>query len=305
MSVVMFLVASASAAVVDQHIQLTRPPRPANPIDAKPAKELFGAKAEPSAGTARAIGAYANGCLAGAAALPVTGPEWQVMRLSRNRNWGHPALVRFIERYAGHAKAAGWPGLLVGDMSQPRGGPMLNGHSSHQVGLDVDVWLTPMPDHELSAEEREKMAAPSYVASNGKEVDASIWTPAHLAMIRAAAIDPAVDRIFVNAAIKKQLCQDAGSNRAWLHKVRAWYKHNDHEHIRLRCPPRAYECKGQPPVPAGEGCGNELDYWFTAPVLHPKPSTGPGRELTLASLPAACRKVLDAPAASSAEATGH
>jgi murein endopeptidase len=33
-------------------------------------------------------------------------------------------------------------GLLIGDMSQPRDGPMLYGHSSHQIGLDVDI--TPM-----------------------------------------------------------------------------------------------------------------------------------------------------------------
>ena len=284
-------------AAVSHSIQLTRPHHPANPQDAKPAKLLFGAKVAPTAAPGRAIGGYANGCLAGGVALPVSSSDWQVMRLSRNRNWGHPVLVRFLQRYAARARSAGWPGLLIGDMAQPRGGPMLNGHASHQIGLDVDVWLTPMPDRLLTREERETIEATNYVASNGKQVDASVWTRAHLAMIRAAAVDPDVDRIFVNAAIKKELCQEAGSDRGWLHKVRAWYKHNDHEHIRLRCPPGAVECRGQAPVPAEEGCGKELDWWFSEPVLHPKPSTGPGRELTLASLPSACRAVLDAPAA--------
>ena len=80
-----------------------------------------------------------------------TAPTWQVMRLSRNRNWGHPKLVAFLERLAEKAKKVGWNGLLVGDMSQPRGGPMLTGHASHQVGLDADIWLTPMPDRDADA----------------------------------------------------------------------------------------------------------------------------------------------------------
>lgn len=293
------------AAAVSNSITLTRPHRPANPADAKPAKLLFGAKVSPSSGAARSIGGYANGCLAGGVALPTNGSDWQVMRLSRNRNWGHPVLIRFLRRYAARARDAGWPGLLVGDMAQPRGGPMLNGHASHQIGLDVDIWLTPMPDRQLTKEERETMVATNYVAPNGKEVDASVWTRAHLAMIRAAAIDPDVDRIFVNAAIKKELCHEAGLDRAWLHKVRPWYKHNDHEHIRLHCPPGAVECKGQPPVPPEEGCGKELDWWFSDSVLHPQPSGGPGRELTLASLPGACRAVLDAPAASDTAMSAH
>ena len=95
---------------------------------------------------ARTIGFYSRGCLAGGRPLPVNGPAWQVMRLSRNRNWGHPALIAFLERFRAQG-ADGQPlaGILVGDMSQPRGGPMLTGHASHQIGLDVDVWLTPMP----------------------------------------------------------------------------------------------------------------------------------------------------------------
>jgi len=283
-------------AAVSNRIPLPLPrPRP-TPELAIPAKELFGHKTWPSHGPGRIFGGYTSGCLAGGVALPINGPSWQVMRLSRNRNWGHPVLIRFLERYAERARAAGWPGLLVGDLAQPRGGPMINGHASHQVGLDVDVWLTPMPDHELTREERETISATNLVAPDGKTVDPAVWTPAHRAMIRAAALDPDVARIFVNAAIKKQLCQEAGSDRGWLHKVRPWHKHNDHEHIRLNCPPGSPECKGQPPVGAEEGCGKDLDWWFTDEVLHPKPPTGPpGRETMLAELPPACRQVLSAP----------
>jgi penicillin-insensitive murein DD-endopeptidase len=272
------------------------PPLP-NPNDPKiPARELFARKLEPAHLPPRVIGGYADGCLAGAQALPTTGPTWQVMRLSRNRNWGHPALIRFLERYATRAApAAHWPGLLIGDLSQPRGGPALSGHASHQIGLDVDVWLTPMPNEQLSPQQRELFFAKNFVAEDGKQVNRNVWTPGQTAIIREAARDPAVERIFVNAAIKKELCQEAGSDRSWLHKVRPWYKHQDHLHIRLRCPPGNPECKPQPEPPGEEGCGKELDFWFTDSVLHPKPPSGPVRQLTMANLPAACRTVLNAP----------
>src|SRR5512135_1206735 len=132
-----------------------------------PAMQLFGGKQLPSLGKAMAIGYYPRGCLAGGVELPINGPTWQVMRLSRNRNWGHPSLIRVLESLANKARAqAGWPGLLVGDMSQPRGGPMLTGHASHQVGLDADIWLTPMPDRELTRTEREEMSATNVVAAD-------------------------------------------------------------------------------------------------------------------------------------------
>jgi penicillin-insensitive murein endopeptidase len=260
-----------------------------------PAKELFGRKLTPLPGPELPIGSYADGCLAGAVTLPITGPTWQVMRLSRDRNWGTPRLVDFIERLGGNAKKSGWNGLLIGDMSQPRGGPMISGHASHQIGLDVDIWFTPMPDHVLSREEREFDGAASMVAPDLTDVDAKVWTPAHMAVVRAAAEDPMVTRIFVNAAIKKKMCSEAGPDRAWLAKVRPWWGHAEHFHVRISCPPGDRECKAQPPVPAGDGCGHALDFWFKESTLHPVPSKVPAKPLTLAGLPAACRKIVMAP----------
>src|SRR5690242_13576495 len=138
-------------------------------------------------------------------APPNSGQTWQAMRLSRNRNWGHPNLVATLERLANQGPKTGWRGLLVGDMSQPRGGPMRTGHASHQVGLDADIWLTPMPARELTRLEREEMSATMVVAEDRKDVDPNVWTPAHAAVIKAAAQDPQVVRIFVNPAIKKAL----------------------------------------------------------------------------------------------------
>lgn len=271
----------------------------ANPDDPKtPAKELFGRKRNPVPMQARSIGFYARGCLAGAVALPVDGKTWQVMRLSRHRMFGHPNLIAFLERLSEKAPKVGWNGLLVGDMSQARGGPMITGHTSHQVGLDVDLWLTPMPGRELSREEREEMSATMAVAADRKDIDPKVWTPAHTAIIKAAAEDPMVARIFVNAAIKKALCRDAGTSRGWLHKVRPWWGHDYHFHVRIKCPADSTDCEAQDAVTDSEGCGHDLDYWFSDGILHPRPPKVPPKPkppLTLASLPAACRQVLLAP----------
>ncbi len=154
---------------------------------------------------------------------------------------------------------------------------MRTGHNSHQLGLDADIWLTPMPDRELTRLEREEMSATMVVAEDRRDVDPKVWTPAHLAVIKAAALHPRVQRIFVNAAIKKALCRDAGSDRAWLGKVQPWWGHDYHFHVRLRCPSDDPECVPQPPRPADDGCGKELDHWFTDAILYPKPSTDPAQ----------------------------
>ena len=289
------LVASETASAQDKGTLDPEPlpplARPENP--ATPASELFARKTTPAALPARSIGFYAKGCLAGAVALPVNGETWQVMRLSRNRNWGHPALLQFIERLSEIGARSGWPGLLLGDMSQPRGGPMLNGHKSHQVGLDADIWLTPMPHHELTRSEREEMMATVVVARDGKDVDSRVWTPAHAALIKAAAEDPQVSRIFVNTAIKKALCRDAGDDRSWLGKVQPWLGHDWHFHVRLNCPSDNPECEPQPPREAADGCtGKEMHRWPSDAVVTPsqhRPSP------KLAELPKACRQVLNAP----------
>ena len=276
----------------------TLDPKPLPPLaksdgPGTPAKELFARKTTPSAGTARSIGFYSHGCIAGAVALPVDGETWQVMRVSRNRNWGHPELIQFIEQLADKATRTGWHGLLIGDMSQPRGGPLLAGHTSHQVGLDVDIWLTPMPAHALTRLEREEMMATMVVAANRKDVDPKMWTPAHAALIKAAASDPRVTRVFVNPAIKKALCREPGDDRAWLGKIQPWLGHDWHFHVRLGCQPDSPDCEPQPPRDAGDGCHSKEMDRFANVVLpeHSTPHAGP----TMAKLPAACRQVLNAP----------
>ena len=269
-----------------------------------PAKELFGSVAVPAPLAARAIGAYSKGCLAGGVALPINGPDWQVMRLSRKRNWGHPRLIDYLERLASDARAFdGWPGLLVGDLSQPRGGPMLTGHTSHQVGLDADIWLTPMPDRILTDQEREDISAVSML-KDPFAVDLEVWTPQRTKLIKRAASYPQVHRIFVHPAIKKVLCEQAGAkNRGWLAKVRPWWNHYYHFHVRLSCPPGIAGCANQNLVASNDGCGTEIKNWYamlrkseiwkaTQPPAPAKPAKSTKRLKRVADLPKDCKTVL-------------
>lgn len=268
----------------------------------EPAKQAFGDVKLPSAGQAQSIGFYSKGCLNGAVALPIDGPNWQVMRLSRNRNWGHPSTIRFIEQLSRQAAKDGWSGLLIGDISQPRGGPMLNGHASHQIGLDADIWLTPMPDHRLSAAERENMQGVSMLKKDSLYADPKKWTPERTALIRNAAENPEVERIFVHPGIKKQLCDTVTGDRSWLQKVRPYWGHFWHFHVRLKCQPGSENCKPQPKVTAGDGCDKSLAWWFTdEPWADKKPkkpttTTPPKPHIMMVSeLPKECTAVLNAP----------
>lgn len=291
------LLMGGSAFAQDKGTLTPKPLPPlANPEDPRlAAKELFGRRDKPASLPARSIGGYARGCVAGAVAMPLDGDTWQVMRLSRNRNWGHPNLIALLKKLSARApEINGWPGLLIGDISQPRGGPMLTGHASHQIGLDADVWLTPMPTRRLTRQEREEMSATNVVREDRLDIDPTVWTPQHTALLRAAAKERSVARIFVNPAIKKALCREAGEDRRWLSKIRPMWGHNYHFHIRLACPATDAGCSDQAPPPAGDGCGAELARWFTPQMLYPKPGK-PRPPLTMAQLPAECRTVLKAP----------
>jgi penicillin-insensitive murein endopeptidase len=290
-----------------QALAATAPGMSDDQLKKLPAKKLFGGQKGPATSMkARAIGSYAKGCMAGGKALEVDGPAWQVMRLSRNRNWGHPELVALVERLAVEAKEKdGWNGLLVGDLAQPRGGPMLSGHASHQIGLDADVWLTPMPDRTLSRKEREEIQG-KLVVKDRKHIDPAVWTEAHARLIKRAASYPQVARIFVNPPIKAELCKWAkgDKDKAWLAKVRPYFGHNWHFHIRINCPADSPSCKNQPEARPkdGTGCGNELAYWLgdkpwpkpAKPEAKPQKPAKPAPPLTLSALPAECRAVVTA-----------
>lgn len=261
-----------------------------------PAKQLFGSKSVASQQKPRAYGGYAKGCVAGAVELPETGPTWQAMRLSRNRNWGHPEMLDFIKDLSRKAASQkGWNGIYVGDMAQPRGGPMLSGHRSHQIGLDADIWMLPASDLRLSRSEREKLSSISMRRAKGAYTNAN-WTRAHHNILKAAAKDKRVARIFVFPGAKVQMCKDAKGDRAWLRKIRPWWGHHFHFHVRLNCPKNSAGCVNQAPPPAGDGCA-DAEKWVNG-ILNPRPPDPNApppkkrRELTLADLPKQCKNVL-------------
>ncbi len=277
-----------------------KPADPGPPLDpvlsSKQAKQLFGAKRDGSGQTPSAYGSYAKGCLAGGVALPETGPTWQAMRLSRNRNWGHPELVDYVQDLSREAaKQPGWKGLYVGDLSQPRGGPMLTGHRSHQIGLDADIWMRAADDLNLSERARENISSISMRRSSGAFTNNN-WTRAHHEILKAAASDARVARIFVFPGAKVQMCKDEKGDRAYLRKIRPWWGHHYHFHVRLSCPKGSSGCANQSAPPPGDGCA-EAQGWVDR-ILNPPPPdpnakpSPPRRELTMGDLPRVCAQVL-------------
>jgi penicillin-insensitive murein DD-endopeptidase len=293
LSCLLLLVAWAVPAAAQDLGTLSVKPLPplAHPDDPhNAAKQVFGRELSPTEVQSRSIGFYSHGCLAGGESLPLDGDTWRVMRVSRNRYWGNPETIAFLERFSKKAAAEGiWPGILVGDISQPRGGPMLTGHASHQIGLDADIWLTPMPAG-LTREQRETMSAVEMVRPDGLGVDPARWSERQAGIIRAAAEEPQVTIIFVNAAIKKALCEKH-AGEGWMRKVRPWWGHDYHFHVRLACPEGQSACEPQKLPAFGDGCDKSLDWWFTEDALHPKPSSKRAQPLTMAQLPAACRSL--------------
>lgn len=268
----------------------------AAPAEAQAARQLFASKASPSAHPPHSIGRHGRGCLAGGVALPESGPTWQAMRLGRNHFWGHPKAIAFVDRLSRFATRVGWRGLYVGDIGQPRGGPA-PGHASHQTGLDIDIWMLPPRRLDLSRSERERLSSISVRSADGRSVNAN-WTASHHAILEAAARDREVERIFVTGPVKLRMCADAGRrDRDWLAKIRPWWGHDTHFHVRLTCPAGQPGCVPPDPLPAGNGCA-EAVWWVTEALEPPDPDAPPPPpkpELRLDDLPEQCAAVLGAP----------
>lgn len=246
------------------------------------------------ASSAQSIGAYNNGCLSGAVPLPENGTGYQLMRLSRHRFYGHPDLKQFIERLGQAVAARSLGALLIGDLGQPRGGPTLSGHRSHQTGLDVDIWflLSQQALHRrLRLDERETWSAPSVLVRNSDALDYSHWSLANEKILEIAARMPEVDRIFVNPSIKRELCRHKEA-QDWLRKIRPWWHHDDHFHVRLKCPENNKYCTGQEPLAPGDGCDAGLAWWFSAEARMPAPVDKKRPSAKPAPLPMACEQVL-------------
>ncbi len=227
------------------------------------------------------IGNYSAGCLQGAESLPLSGPAFVVMHPERKRYFGHPELLSYIKSLASTVRDNHLGILLVGDMGRPRGGPMISGHASHQIGLDVDLWYS-LPKKAPRKAERSRLSAGHFTA-NGKLAH---WNKKLTKLLELAIQNPSVDRIFVNPIIKQSLCRSE-KEAAWLHKIRPWWGHDDHFHVRLNCPAGSNQCQPGTPIPDGPGCDSDLAWWFSEDAKKTLIDRGK-KERVFPVLPAAC-----------------
>ncbi|MEA3277864.1 MAG: penicillin-insensitive murein endopeptidase [Pseudomonadota bacterium] len=245
----------------------------------------------PASGPSNAIGGAANGCIAGAATLPSQGEGYVSIRRHRNRYYGHPETVRLVKDLGGALSKRTDDLVMVGDLSQPRGGLMSSSHRSHQNGLDVDIWFGQATSARAADREHPEERDPrSMVAPGGLDLG-DAWGAHQRFLLKTAAEDRRVDRIFVNPAIKRALCMSENGDRKWLRKLRAWWGHDAHFHVRLKCPKGSPNCKQQTPIPADDGCGKELAWWFSEEARSPSKKTSK-KPKPRPPMPAACKALL-------------
>lgn len=263
---------------------------PASPLSENPWADVRSA----SSGPASAIGGYSSGCVAGAIALPVRGPGFRVLRPKKQRHFAHPDLIAFLKKLGRDTKAAGGRPVAVGDLSMPRGGPAPNGHASHQSGLDADLGYG-------GASSADPFAL---IIDEPRGRVNRRWNRRVLALLRRAASDPRVSRIFVHPIIKSAACTATArwsdDKRSWLRTLRPWWGHAGHFHVRLQCPAQSPECKDQPPLPQGDGCA-ELSWWLDPARADERAKGRSGYQERVGAkpeLPPACTNVLAAPPSS-------
>lgn len=250
----------------------------------------------PSQGDPEPVGTYAAGCLLGAKKLPPTGRGFAVMKLGRQRYFGHPQLIQFLTQMGAGMAANHWGNLLIGDMGRACGGPMISGHASHQIGLDVDLWYL-FPKKIPNTSLRESMNSPSVVWKQKEKVNRKFWTKIHAQVLAFAAKKQSVDRIFVNPLIKAELCKKADLYKDWIWKIRPWWGHDDHFHVRLSCPQGAKNCQPQEALDRSNlGCDKKELAWWTSKEAQEELNK---RQKSLAKetrifpkLPAECEEIL-------------
>jgi murein endopeptidase len=225
----------------------------------------------------RVYGKYQEGCLEGAIDLSNDRSDWEVLKPSRHRHFGTPEMRLFLE-YLSEKSGR----LEVGDVAHPAGGPLIGGHASHETGLDADLRYEVLSKLRiLTRQERESRPAVKLAIHELKGYPRKSHLESHMfkaawndnlgALLKNAAEYYAVERIFVSPPIKKLLCDKVKDKNypKWLAKVRPWWGHDDHFHVRISCPILNPDCVAQEPVgrdatdPTGVGCaGKDFAWWF-------------------------------------------
>jgi penicillin-insensitive murein endopeptidase len=239
------------------------------------------------------IGSYTAGCIRNSSELESEGNGFQVIRPSRGRYYGNSEMITFIESLSESVSTKLNGLLLIADISQQTGGPIPDDHSSHQTGLDADILLWQHPiakQRTLTNTEREYIHPQSVLTQDETAVDEFKWDDINADILRLASLDPKVDRIFINPVIKKKLCREYPDAK-WLSKLRPWYGHDGHFHVRLKCPEVNYLCESQNPIDtSGNGCGSDLASWFGADGrIKAKSKSGPSVQK---KLPPECMSIV-------------
>lgn len=206
-----------------------------------------------------AIGYYSSGSLKGSESILERGTNIRKLFLQRKRFFGTTQIQDIISDAADFVRQE-FPDaeiLQVGDIAHKTGG-VLPEHGSHQNGLDVDiVYLT--KDGKLQSQNapywEEDFVVNGVMSSN-------LHAERNLALFKHLVINSSVERIFVDAAIKKSLCSFARKNNLLndldtsetLRRLRVEKLHRTHFHVRIKCPVTDLKCKAQDAVPAGNGC---------------------------------------------------
>lgn len=180
-----------------------------------------------------AIGHPHQGCLLGGIPMKKTGNGFQLIRSSRQRYYGHPDTIRYLQQLGEDISTLGLGVLWIGDLSTFNGGKIPKDHASHQTGLDADIWLR-LGDHYMEESSSQKPTVISML-NKSRKVDLSVFGAKQAFLIYLAASDIRVAKIFVNPAIKKELCKLPWPSRDWLYKIRPWDGHDAHFHVRLHC----------------------------------------------------------------------
>jgi penicillin-insensitive murein endopeptidase len=295
--------AMTDAGAVDSAFSPGAPPAPnvpvvppaVPPVAVMPAfPALWSAQLSPAPGRPRVIGGTSSGCLQGGVPVPASGRGYELLHLQRNRRFAHPTLLGFIKRLGATARKQRLGVVVIGDLSQARGGPTPTGHRSHQSGLDADIGYAAPPEvrpgRRLKPRDRERLAPPVVVDLSTHEM-LPPWGPRAIRLLAAAASDREVDRIFVNPVIKRLLCQGPHARAPWQARVRPWWEHHDHFHVRLRCPADSPACQAQP-APPDDGCGATLDWWFTEDAQATRSRRKQGEQTQGPMMPAACAALL-------------
>lgn len=246
----------------------------------------------PTEGPIEIHGSYANGCFSGGTTIATKGIGYEQVRPSRNRNYGAPSIAEFITSLDQLGQKNDRI-IILGDISQPRGGPANFGHASHQTGLDIDIWFEDR-NQALSPNLIENLFTPSTVNPTTGKIN-QFWRPFYRDLLYHAANYPETERIFVNPIIKAELCKSE-TNTEWLEKLRPWYGHDSHFHVRLKCPTDSTTCIVQDPFPKGSGCDTNLSNWvndqikWTTQPQKPKSTTTTAKPQKI--MPSACLNIL-------------